>query len=625
MSRKQYLFLWLCYHFALLSMAQEKRVFHVDGPNAHNLYDYLRIWIDTTKNANFEEVAQRLSKDTFAQSKYRSKRNLGLNPYSSWYYLKIKNSSSRDFTYWWSFYTHADSIYVYRKQKEKWLPTDTLFRNQLLKERKVPTRALTIPIVIKYNEEQEIVVKLINKRHAQNAFTDLTTPEHNLLWEKRFYWSVGFFIGTFLLMSLLSFILWVIQRKNVFLQFFFYLIVIVIITLSEELMNPVITQELLFKIVNRFHSLPLSLLAVCINYEIVTYIFQGITTEIKYKKIIDRIFKIGVFISITSIILYFLCMNQLHFGQLSYYIVWKINLYFIFIIVGITVLKIILFSLQSKKIIIGILFIIIMLLFNPAGYFLNYSGIINYYEITYPNYFYWVVCAEFVFIGVLIAWRFQKTAKMKFKLEIENANYEERMMHRELNIQNQERQQIARDLHDDLGATINAIKLLVTHTYVEDKKLIEMISNASNDIRSFYNKLSGTSSNLSSLKERVDNLIALYKNITPIEFNHIFIGNEQKISGTTKEALFKIVNEIITNILKHAQAKEVTIQILIDEDIQVIIEDNGIGFAVEKAMKGTGMGLKNIHQRVKNRNGVVHISSTKGNTTIIINIPLNEN
>ena len=214
---------------------------------------------------------------------------------------------------------------------------------------------------------------------------------------------------------------------------------------------------------------------------------------------------------------------------------------------------------------------------------------------------------------------------MKFKLEIENANYEERMMHRELNIQNQERQQIARDLHDDLGATINAIKLLVTHTYVEDKKLIEMISNASNDIRSFYNKLSGTSSNLSSLKERVDNLIALYKNITPIEFNHIFIGNEQKISGTTKEALFKIVNEIITNILKHAQAKEVTIQILIDEDIQVIIEDNGIGFAVEKAMKGTGMGLKNIHQRVKNRNGVVHISSTKGNTTIIINIPLNEN
>ena len=179
MSRKQYLFLWLCYHFALLSMAQEKRVFHVDGPNAHNLYDYLRIWIDTTKNANFEEVAQRLRKDTFAQSKYRSKRNLGLNPYSSWYYLKIKNSSSKDFTYWWSFYTHADSIYVYRKQKEKWLPTDTLFRNQLLKERKVPTRALTIPVVIKYNEEQEIVVKLINKMKKRGYIDSEIDPKDN--------------------------------------------------------------------------------------------------------------------------------------------------------------------------------------------------------------------------------------------------------------------------------------------------------------------------------------------------------------------------------------------------------------------------------------------------------------
>ncbi|WP_130735699.1 ATP-binding protein [Flavobacterium sp. J27] len=615
----------ICIHFITIVSAQEKNVFKVNGPNIDNLYAYLRVWIDTTKNASFTDVAAKLSNDNLFDDAYSSKKNIGLNPYSTWYYLKIENNSEIEHNYWWSFYTHADSLYVFRKKNWHWVATDTLFRNQLLRDRKVKTRALSIPVFLEYKQKQEIVVKLINKRHTQNAFTDLTTPEHHLLWEKQFYWSVGFFIGTFLIMSLLSLILWIIQRKNVFLFFFFYLLVVIIIALSEELMNTIVSQATLFWIINRFHSLPLALLAVCINYSIVSYIFQDTETEISCKKIFDFCYKLGLFCSLFSIVIYFLFMNQLHFGQIGYTLFWKINLYLIFVIVAITVLKIILLSLQSKNITAGIFFVIIMLLFNPAGYFLNYSGILNYYEITYPNYFYWVVCVEFIFIGVLIAWRFQKTAKIKFQLEIENANYEERMMHRELNIQNQERQQIARDLHDDLGATISAIKLWVTNNYEEDKILIDMITNASNDIRGFYKKLAIHTSHQNTIKDRINTLVALYQNISPIEFSVIFIGNESLLSNVTADTIFKICNEIVTNILKHAQAKEVTIQILIDEEIQLIIEDNGVGFDLDKAMKGTGMGLKNIHQRVKNRNGEVHISSTKGNTTIIINIPLHEN
>lgn len=616
---------FLYFHFITVISAQEKNVFKVNGPNVDNLYDYLKVWIDTTKNANFAAIGNKLSNDSLFDDGYFYKRNIGLNPYSTWYYLKIENLSETEHNYWWSFYTHADSIYVFRKENHLWKATDTLFRNQLLRERKVKTRALSIPVFLKYREQQEILVKLINKRHTQNAFTDLTTPAHHLLWEKHFYWSVGFFIGTFLIMALISLILWVFQKKNVFLLFFFYLLLVVSIALSEELMNTIISQPTLFWMINRLHSLPLALLAVCINYKVVSYIFQAMEMEIKYKKLFDFCYKIGLFTSLFSISSYFLFMHQLHFGQIGYMLFWKINLYLIFIIVAVTVLKIILLSWQSKNAIAGIFFVIIMLLFNPAGYFLNYSGILNYYEITYPNYFYWVVCAEFIFIGILIAWRFQKTAKMKFQLEIENANYEERMIHRELNIQSQERQQIARDLHDDLGATINAIKLWVTNTYEEDKVLIEMITNASNDIRSFYKKLAMNTSHQDTIKDRINNLVELYQNISSIEFSVIFIGNENFLSNATTDTIFKICNEIVTNILKHAQAKEVTIQILIDDDIQIIIEDNGIGFNLDKAMKGTGMGLKNIHQRVKNRNGEVHISSTKGNTTIIINIPLHEN
>lgn len=625
MLQKPLLVLYFVLFLFNSSLAQENKVFKVNGANFENVYDYLSIWIDTTKNTNFQEVALALSKDTVTtKNQINFKKNLGLNPYSTWYYLKIQNNSKLENNYWWSFYTHADSIYVYRKVHSNWMATDTLYRNQLLKNRKAKTRALTIPIPIKYEEKQEILVKLINKRHTQNAFSDLTTPEHNLLWEKKFYWSVGFFIGTFLIMALISFTLWVVQKKNIFLIFFLYLLVIIVITLSEELMNTVVSNQLLFTSINRFHSLPLSLLAVCFNYSIVSYIFQNKEVKIRSISFLNIVYKVGLLCSLLSLVLYFVFMNQLHFGQIGFLVFWKINLYLIFIIVAITVYKIIILSLQVKKILMGLFFILVMLVFNPAGYFLNYSGIVHYYEITYPNYFYWFVCAEFIFIGALIAWRFQKTTQLKYQLEIENANQEEQMMHKVLMIQEQERQQIARDLHDDLGATINAIKLLVTHNYSEDEKLKEMVTNASTDIRAFYKKLTVSSVDELSIKERVDNVLDLYKNISPITFNHIFIGNESKVSGIIRESLFKIFNEIITNILKHSKAKDVTIQFLIDEDIQLIVEDNGIGFNLEKAMNKEGMGLKNIHQRVKNRNGEIHISSTKGNTTIIITIPLHD-
>ncbi|MGE4347908.1 MAG: sensor histidine kinase [Flavobacteriaceae bacterium] len=89
--------------------------------------------------------------------------------------------------------------------------------------------------------------------------------------------------------------------------------------------------------------------------------------------------------------------------------------------------------------------------------------------------------------------------------------------------------------------------------------------------------------------------------------------------------MYRIVSEIFTNILKHAQATEATIQLLIDSDsAQLIAEDNGIGFSVEQSQKTKGMGIKNIRQRVSLMKGELYISSNRGNTTYIIDIPINK-
>lgn len=262
----------------------------------------------------------------------------------------------------------------------------------------------------------------------------------------------------------------------------------------------------------------------------------------------------------------------------------------------------------------GIPFLLLIVIFNPATYNLNYSGIFSFYQITYPNYFYWFISAEFIFIGFLIGWRYKKNLDHRHKLEIEFAQ-------RELNILNNERKQIARDLHDDLGATINAIKLLVTNSYANDKRLVDTINTASNDIRVFYKKLTQKPIG-ESIEENIEKLTTTYNSYGRITFNFIFSGDESLLSDFQKENLYKIVSEIFANTLRHAQATEATVQLLIDKDAaQLLVEDNGIGFSVEKAKRGTGMGVKNIFQRVENMKGELHISSGKGNTTYIIEIP----
>jgi len=85
--------------------------------------------------------------------------------------------------------------------------------------------------------------------------------------------------------------------------------------------------------------------------------------------------------------------------------------------------------------------------------------------------------------------------------------------------------------------------------------------------------------------------------------------------------LFSIVQELTTNTLKHARAKNITVQLsLLDDKINLIFEDDGDGF--DMLTTNLGIGLKNIEKRVEKLDGTFIIdSSSKRGTTLIANIP----
>lgn len=618
---------WFVFLFCLCTITYAQKTFEVKGENTESLYEYMSYWIDDSGLNNSLNIAvEKLENGKFNLFESPASRNLGLYSSPTWFYLQVKNISETETNYWWSFYTHADTIIVYRKTAGTWVPTDSLFRDQLLRERSVKMRAHTVSLTLQNNKTQQYLAKVINPRHTQNSFVSFTTPIHSLLWENGFFWTIGSFVGVFLILGIISLFIGLVVKEKTFFLFSVYLLLVTLLTLDEELMTVIISNKNLYLLLTRLHPLPLSVIATCLNYYIADYIFTN--KSFHYKKM--RLLRIAnlinhfcLILGFISLLIYILFMDHLNVGQTSMIVAWNINLFCVFLSIGLTALKVIMLSWQDKHAFYGILFLWLVIFINPIGYYLNYSGILSYYEITYPNYFYWFVSAEFLFLGFLIGWRYKKTLELKHELELDKKLREEIFIQKQLSIQKEERLQIARDLHDDLGATINAIKLLITNSYPHDERLVKMIVAASDEVRIFHKKLVRKTSGI-LLEEKVKELTNLYSSFGQLKFNSIFIGDENLIPDEKKESIYNIISEILTNTLKHSMATEATVQILIDQDIQLIAEDNGTGFEFERTGNGKGMGIKNIHMRTYQLNGTIHISSGIGNTTYIINIPLED-
>lgn len=102
-------------------------------------------------------------------------------------------------------------------------------------------------------------------------------------------------------------------------------------------------------------------------------------------------------------------------------------------------------------------------------------------------------------------------------------------------------------------------------------------------------------------------------------------GFNERLENTLEIAIFRAVQELATNIIKHARATEAHIQLTHhDDNINIIIEDNGIGFDPEKAqIAADGMGLDTIRRKINQLGGTIEIDSTQGKgTSIIIDIPI---
>ena len=212
------------------------------------------------------------------------------------------------------------------------------------------------------------------------------------------------------------------------------------------------------------------------------------------------------------------------------------------------------------------------------------------------------------------------------KIQLENSLNEERQIRHQqiteavITGQEKERTEIGEELHDNINQILASTKLYIEcamkdvnprkDLMLESKLLLEK---AMKEIRNLSKTLLppslGEIGLLQALHELVENITQVNDLDITIKWNNT---EENEINTKLKLTIFRIVQEQLNNVIKHAHAKNVIISIQKEANqIQVGIKDDGCGF--DTSVKRNGVGLRNISSRAEVNNGTVCITSTPGN------------
>ena len=197
--------------------------------------------------------------------------------------------------------------------------------------------------------------------------------------------------------------------------------------------------------------------------------------------------------------------------------------------------------------------------------------------------------------------------------------------------QESERNRIAKDLHDGLGGLFSTVKMYFSTLQHEQpilgenplfQKSMELTHTASVELRRIAHNLMPEVLMKLGLINAIQDLCNNINTSRLLNISLQAYGMEKRLNPNTEIMLYRIVQELLNNIIKHAQATEAIIQFnQHQERLNITIEDNGQGFNANE--DNTGAGLSTIKSRVNYLNGALNIDSTQGvGTTVMMEFVL---
>lgn len=243
-----------------------------------------------------------------------------------------------------------------------------------------------------------------------------------------------------------------------------------------------------------------------------------------------------------------------------------------------------------------------------------------------------------ILAGFIISFFFvHSKKKIVYRLELNQmkTKYENELLLSKLEIQEQTLKNISEEIHDNIGQVLSLAKLHLATMDTNNTASLEekiqdskyLVAKAIQDLRNLSHSMNTDYINETGLHGALEYELDLIRKSGLYETFFSIEGTPQKSDKQKELILFRIVQEVLNNIIKHSKAKKINLLISYHKDqIEMIIADDGEGFDLTPVQQNEnsnfGLGIKNMHNRARLINAIFQIQSTLGKGTIVtITIP----
>jgi len=212
----------------------------------------------------------------------------------------------------------------------------------------------------------------------------------------------------------------------------------------------------------------------------------------------------------------------------------------------------------------------------------------------------------------------------------------QRLNRRIVSLQEEERARVSRELHDGISQLLVSIKFqfeLAGHVLegpesskglVILREATQRLGSAIGEVRSISHDLRSSLLDTLGLPAAIGQLASEFEQRSGLKVSCQCQGIDYPMPGGTADSLFRILQEGLMNVERHAHAEHVSITLLAtDQGLRLTIEDDGVGFNVLQVLRRhNGIGLRNIRERAEHLEGQLQLTSTPGKTTLNILLPM---
>jgi signal transduction histidine kinase len=230
------------------------------------------------------------------------------------------------------------------------------------------------------------------------------------------------------------------------------------------------------------------------------------------------------------------------------------------------------------------------------------------------------------FILAMLSLHRKRQQKYTLELERVRANFEKELLKTQLEIQEQTFQYISQEIHDNIGQFISLAKLQLNTLNFRSLPSVkeqvahsaDLLTKALEDLRDLSRSLSSEVIRSNGLATAVELQIAQLRKLELPEVNYEVKGEYQFLDEQKEIFILRILQEAVNNIVRHSDARAVTIQLNYTEaNLSLHIADNGKGFDPALIVNGSSSGIGNMNRRAEMIGAIFNIDSTLGVGTAV--------